>query len=192
MKQFVRTLAVMTFVLGAVASASAQTPMAPRTAGPAQAAPAAQGASVTMTAVIQAIDSTTRAVTLKGKDGNLTTIVCGPEIQRFSELKVGDTVTFQYHESIVVAIAAPGSTPPAGGTAVVRSSGDRPAGMVAKRETTVVTVLAIDNKVPSVTIQKADGGKVSFKVENPMNLEGIKVGDKVQITYTQALAVSVK
>jgi Cu/Ag efflux protein CusF len=33
---------------------------------------------------------------------------------------------------------------------------------------------------------------MSFKVENPKNLEGVKVGDKVQITYTQALAISVK
>ncbi len=56
----------------------------------------------------------------------------------------------------------------------------------------IVTVMAIDPKVPSITIQKADGGKMSLKVENPKNIEGVKVGDKVQITYTQALAVSVK
>jgi Cu/Ag efflux protein CusF len=32
---------------------------------------------------------------------------------------------------------------------------------------------------------------MSFKVEDKTNLKGVKVGDKVQITYTQALAVSV-
>jgi len=188
MKQLLRILTA-TIILGAVASVSAQTQgqTAPRTP-----APVGQAASVTTTATIQAIDSTSRAVTLKGKDGNLTTIFCGPEIQRFGELKVGDTVTFQYHESIVFSIAAPGSTPPGGGSAVIRSSGDKPAGMIAKRESAVVTVLAIDHTVPSVTIQKQDGGKMSFKVENPKNLDGVKVGDKVQITYSQALAVSVK
>jgi hypothetical protein len=64
--------------------------------------------------------------------------------------------------------------------------------MIAKRESAVVTVLAIDHAVPSVTIQNQDGSKASFKVENPKNLDGVKVGDKVQITYSQALAVSVK
>ena len=32
---------------------------------------------------------------------------------------------------------------------------------------------------------------MSFKVENAKNLEGYKVGDKIEVTYTQALAVSV-
>jgi hypothetical protein len=32
---------------------------------------------------------------------------------------------------------------------------------------------------------------MSFKVENAKNLEGFKVGDQVEITYTQALAINV-
>ena len=163
-----------------------------RQVAPATPPPVGQTATATVTAQIQAIDSQTRAVTLKGKDGAVSTIFCGPEIQRFSELKVGDTVTFMYKEAVVFSIAKPGSTPPPPGTAVVRSAGDRPAGMIAKRETAEVTVLAIDAKVPSLTLQRADGSKMSFKVENPANLEGVKVGDKIQVTYTQAMAVSVK
>lgn len=174
-------------VFGAAAStyAQTQTPTAART-------PVGAAASATVTATIQAIDPATRTVTLKGKEGDVVSIVCGPEIQRFNELKPGDTVTFQYHEAVVFSISAPGSTPPAAGTAVVRSAGEKPAGVVARRETAVVTVLAIDPKVPSVTIQKADGNKMSFKVEDPKNIEGVKVGDKVQIVFAQALAVSVK
>jgi Cu/Ag efflux protein CusF len=33
---------------------------------------------------------------------------------------------------------------------------------------------------------------MSFKIEDKKNLEGVKTGDKVQITYTQALAISVE
>jgi Cu/Ag efflux protein CusF len=54
-----------------------------------------------------------------------------------------------------------------------------------------VTLNAIDTKVPSVTVTTKDGKTMSFKVENPKNLEGVKVGDQVEITYTQALAISV-
>ena len=57
--------------------------------------------------------------------------------------------------------------------------------------TATVTINAIDPKVPSVTITTEDGKTMSFKVENPKNLEGVKVGDQVEITYTQALAISV-
>ena len=57
--------------------------------------------------------------------------------------------------------------------------------------TAVVTLEAIDAKVPSVTIKTAGGRRMSFKIENAKNLEGYKAGDKVEITYTEALAVSV-
>jgi len=58
--------------------------------------------------------------------------------------------------------------------------------------TAVVLIQAIDAKVPSVTIKAEDGSVLSFKVEDAKNLEGVKVGDKVQITYTRALAISVE
>ena len=57
--------------------------------------------------------------------------------------------------------------------------------------TASVTVNAIDTKVPSVTITTKDGQTMSFKVEDPKKLQGVKVGDQVEITYTQALAISV-
>ena len=44
----------------------------------------------------------------------------------------------------------------------------------------------------TVTIKGADGATSSFKVEDKKNLEGFKVGDRVQITYTQAYAISVE
>lgn len=179
----------------AVAVVGAQTPAPkpPVAQAPAQTpAPVRASATVTLTAVIQAIDSTARSVTLKHSDGTLDTIYCGPEIQRFSELKVGDSVTFTYHEAVVMTIAPAGATGQGPSTTTVRGAGEKPAGIIAQKVNAVVTVLAIDAKVPSITIQRADGSKASLKVENPKNIEGVKVGDKVQITYTQALAVSVK
>lgn len=149
---------------------------------------------VTVTAVIAAIDSTNRLVTLKRDDGISEIVFAGPEVQRFSELKVGDKVTFRYYESVVYRIQKPGSAAaPAGGQAgIVRNTGPRPGGTVSQQLTATVTLTAIDLKVPSVTIKTDDGSVSSFKVEDVKNLEGVKVGDRVQITYTQALAVSVE
>jgi len=164
-------------------------------AKPAATTPAPRGEAVlaSATAVIQAIDTASRAITLKFDDGSLNTVVAGPEIQRFNDLKVGDKVTFKYYESVVYAIQQPGAKPPvAEATGIVRSQGGSPGGVAARRLTATVTVQVLNPTMPSITVKKEDGSTMSFKVEDPKNLAGVKVGDKVQVTYTQALAVSVE
>jgi Cu/Ag efflux protein CusF len=78
-----------------------------------------------------------------------------------------------------------------GNAGVTRTPGAKPGGTIAQQLTTTVTIEAIDPKIPSVTVKTADGNKLSFKVEDKKNIEGYKAGDKVDITYTQALAISV-
>jgi Cu/Ag efflux protein CusF len=58
--------------------------------------------------------------------------------------------------------------------------------------TATVTVEAIDPKVPSVTVTTEDGRTMSFKVDDPKLIEGVKTGDKVDITYTAAIMITVK
>ncbi len=156
--------------------------------------PKKQSASVTETFTIVAIDHTNRIVSLKDKDGMVDSVLAGPEVKRFDALKVGDKVTVTYQESVVYEIHKPGTTPaPAGGQAgIVRTPGEKPGGTISRQLTATVTVTAIDMNVPSVTIKMEDGTVSSFKVEDKKNLEGVKVGDRVQITYTQALAISVE
>jgi len=155
--------------------------------------PVSKAEVVTETATIVAIDSTNRVITLKTQDGLTDTIVAGPEVKRFAELKVGDKVTFRYYESIVYAIQQPGAKPPAPeAAALVRGAGPKPGGTLSEQMTAIVTIKAIDIAIPSVTLTTADGSTMSFKVEEKKNLTGVKVGDKVQITYTRALAISVE
>ena len=153
--------------------------------------PVSQTSVVSQTFTIEAIDHTKRIVTLKNQAGLTTDVYCGPQVQRFAELKVGDRVTFQFHESVVTGIHKPGAAPkPAETTNVTRNAG-APGGAVTQQMTAVVTIEAIDAKVPSVTLRTKDGRRMSFKVENAKNLEGYKAGDQVEVTYTQALAVNV-
>src|SRR5262245_10186473 len=83
------------------------------------------------TATIQAIDSTARTVTLRTKDGEEDTFKVSPDMKRFNELKVGDTLNVTYVESLVVQVRKPGGTTPAGTTgeaAITRGTGARPSG----------------------------------------------------------------
>jgi len=177
-----RTLAVLATLLVLPVVALAQKPVT-------------QTEATELTTRIEAIDKTARLVTLKDKDGETETIYCGPEVKRFDELKVGDTITVRYYESIAYAIRKPGQPsglPAETDTKITRGQGARPSGTIARQETATVTIKAIDAKTPSVTVLTEDGRTVSFKVEDKNNLKDVKVGDKVEITYTEAAMISVK
>jgi hypothetical protein len=152
------------------------------------------GEVVEVTTTIEAIDAENRLITLEDDAGDLVTIYAGPEVKRFDELKVGNQVTFDYYESVLVEVRKPeeGDAPSVTLEAeAVRGEGERPSGAVAEKVTAMVTIKAIDRDVPSVTVLAVDGGTRSFEVD-PGHLEGVEVGDEVVVTYTQALMISVK
>jgi Cu/Ag efflux protein CusF len=150
---------------------------------------------IELTAKIQSIDRDSRTVTLVDDEGYVETLVAGPQIKRFDELKVGDTVTFRYHESIVSQIRKAGSAAPPkaeGGPALVRGTGPKPSGTISQQLSATVTIKAIDPKAPSLTVTTEDGHTMSFKVDDRKLIEGLEVGDHVDITYTAALVINVK
>jgi Cu/Ag efflux protein CusF len=155
--------------------------------------PVTKSASVSATATIQAIDSTTRTVTLRDEQGQEDTYSVGPEVTRFNEFKVGDTVKMTYYESMVFQIRKPGDKPAATVDAAVnRGKGALPSGSASVQEKMTVTVKAIDPAVPSVTVTTSDGRTVTRKVDDKKNIQGLKVGDQIDITYTRALLTSVQ
>lgn len=177
-----RLLAALTVLVATAAVARAQKPVT-------------QTDAVEVTAKIEAIDHNLRLVTLKDKDGDMETIYAGPDVKRFDELKVGDTVTFRYYESVAYVIrkpGQPGSAPVDQAAKVTRGTGPKPGGTIAKQETATVTIKAIDAKTPAVTVLTQDGRTASFKVDDKKNLTGVSVGDKVEITFTTAVMISVK
>jgi len=148
---------------------------------------------VSMTASVEAIDVANRVVTLKGPKGNLVDVAVDPSDKRFDTLKVGDQVKATYYESLAVRVRKPGDPAP---TAGVTDSVTPPTGAtgktIARQVTTTVTIMAVDASVPSVTVKTAKGNVLSFRVQDPKRLEGIKAGDTVDVTYTQAILVSVE
>jgi Cu/Ag efflux protein CusF len=156
--------------------------------------PVVKTASVSGTATIQAIDSTARTITLRTQAGEEDTFAVGPEVKRFNEMKVGDTVKMTYTESIVLQIRKPGdkSAPTTLQGGVTPGTGPLPAATAAVQAKMTVTVKAIDPKLPSITVTTPDGRTVTRKIENKKNLEGVKVGDQIDITYTQSLLTALE
>jgi len=184
------------FVLAAVAtmgvSALAAEPEAK--AAPATPKPIVVKDKITVTATIEAIDHTNRTVTLKGPKGNLMDLTVDEAVTRFDALKVGDTVKADYYEQVAYEVQKPGApvapdTITAGGG---KLTGDKPGGAILKQTVTTVTIMAIDMETPAVTIKTSDGSIQSFRVRKRKNLDGVKVGDKVQVTQTSALMIGVE
>jgi hypothetical protein len=61
---------------------------------------------------------------------------------------------------------------------------------MANQVTVTVTIEDISPKKTYVTVKGPDGKSVDIKVMDPKNLEKVKVGDQVAITYTQAFAIA--
>ena len=66
------------------------------------------GETQTISATVEAINVTTRTLTLKGPKGNYMDIVVPETVKRFPEIKVGDTLTARYYENLVIRKKQPG------------------------------------------------------------------------------------
>jgi Cu/Ag efflux protein CusF len=146
---------------------------------------------VSATATVKAIDPATRTITLRAENGDEDTFTVGPEVKRFDQLKVGDTIKATYYESLVFQVRKPGA--PAATAGAVAAGGrlkDVPGAAVGKQQTTSVTVKAVDMNVPSITVSTADGRTLTRKIADKKNLEGVNPGDRIDITYTQGLVVA--
>ena len=177
------------FVVGLVAAA-----VVVSMAGPAMAqSKTVKSEMRTETGTIEAIEASTRTVTLKKADGTFVTTVAGPDIARFAELKLGDTVNVRYYDNVVIRVKQPGESDvisSAKGT--TGSEQVLPGGTRAKQVTITATITAIDPNMPSITFTGPKGWKYSSKVQDTEALAKVKVGDKVDIVWTEAVLVSVE
>ena len=147
----------------------------------------------TETGIIEAIEAGSRTITLKKPDGSFVTTVAGPEIKRFEELKVGDKVNARYYENVVIRLKRPGESDVVSGVKGTTGSEQAlPGGTKAKQVTITATITAIDPAAPSITFTGSNGWKYSSKVQDTEALAKVKVGDKVSITWTEAMLVSVQ
>jgi Cu/Ag efflux protein CusF len=140
---------------------------------------------------IQAIDQATRSVTLRAENGDEDTFTVGPEVTRFNQLKVGDKIRATYYEALVFQLRKPGAaSTPSGDAAAAGRIKEVPGAAIGAQQTRTVTVKAVDMNAPSITVVTSDGRTITRKIGDKKNLEGVNPGDRIDITYTQALVVN--
>jgi len=148
--------------------------------------------SVTATATVTKINHKTREVHIKTADGQVAKFVASTDVQNLEQVKKGDVITVVYTEALAYEVKKHGTTGESTATAgATANPGEKPAGAVAQQTTVTVKITAISTKAPSVTVKGSDGELETIKVKDPSKLNGLKVGDMVDLTYTEAFAISV-
>jgi hypothetical protein len=181
---------VKRLMLTAVAAAALVVPFA-RTA--AAQSKTLVGETKVVTATIEAIERASRTVTLKEGDGTYHTIDVPADVTKFDGMKVGDKITVRYYENVVIRKKAPGEKDKdTDSAALTGTAGKKPGGTGATQRTITATITQLDPKIPSITFTGPNGWKYSSKVEDKEAIKQVKVGDKVDITWTEAMLVSVE
>ena len=156
---------------------------------------AAAARLATMTATITAIDVAGRTVTLQAKAGKTRTIQVGPEVTRLSEFAVGDVIQVDYEQRLELEYQPPGSenVPMEGGVSAGRNDRNQlPGGVASAGVQGTVIVTAIDPGKRLVTFQGQGGEAYQVKAGPMLQLEKLKVGDRLLATYVENVAINLK
>ncbi|MBS1230490.1 MAG: hypothetical protein H6R17_3767 [Proteobacteria bacterium] len=150
--------------------------------------------TVVVQGAITAIDQESRHLTIKGGGGNELSLVAGPEVKNFAQLKVGDIVTLNAIRSLALELKK-------GGTAarervestetVQAKPGEKPMAGEATTVRAIADVTAVNQKTGMVTLRGPER-TLDLEVKDKAILKDIAVGDQVEATYVEAIAISVK
>ncbi|MCB1971478.1 MAG: hypothetical protein H6851_19130 [Geminicoccaceae bacterium] len=151
----------------------------------------------TSSATITAIDPATREITLQTEDGRQNRIVAGDDVRNFDELRVGDVVRASYESAVVAVLAGSDAelSTDAEARVITAPEGAMPAGLGGTAIHEVVQFVSYDAKAHNVTIRRVDGSVSTFTLTDAsmQNFAASLVeGDKVEIGYTEAIAVTVE
>ena len=61
-----------------------------------------------------------------------------------------------------------------------------------RQVSTVAEVVAVDPKKSTISLKGPQGNVRTLNVQNPEQFKVVKKGDQVEVTYTEALALSVE
>ena len=150
--------------------------------------------SITISAVVEAIDHETRVVTVRKPDGDAVTFTASDEARNLDQVEVGDVLIAEYIESVSIEVMANDGmeADAAEVSAMARTKKGEMPGIAAMDAMVVTaTVEEINLEMNTFKLKGPDGTVNEYVARNPENLKRAVVGDLVVITVTEALAITV-
>ena len=156
--------------------------------GPAQ-APNAVTRETTTIATVDRIERSSRVLTAHSDGKVVHTLYVDPSVKAFDDLEVGDVVTVRYIESVVVQVRPNAKLTELQDTTAEGKAGDA---NIVQQQKRIVTFEDVDAQGLFVTYRTHDNQRGVHPVQNKELLKGLRRGDRIEITLTQARAVSIE
>ena len=151
--------------------------------------------SVTVSALVEAINHETREVTLRRKDGEAVSFVVSDDARNLDQVQVGDVLVVDYIETLDIQVMTVENAEADAAKAemVARTKEGEMPGM-AKMETLVITAIVEEINLDDNTFKlKGPQGNIQqYTARDPENLKKAAVGDLVVIRQTKAMALTVQ
>lgn len=195
MRIYVRTPAVAALA-AAVAAAFVLSPALAQQPAPGKAPVQIKDAearleAVKVTAVVTAVDQKNRIVTLKGPEGNEFSVLADAAVKNFPQIKVGDNLVVEYIQAVAIDFQK------GDGIRMMSSiddsarakAGAKPGAAALSKVTVVSNIWAVNQAKGTVLVRGPFGHFAEVKLKDPAMLTGVKVGDQMKVTYTDAVAL---
>lgn len=146
-------------------------------------------------ATVTAVNAETRAVSLRNAEGEITTIIAGPEVRNFAQIKVGDVLRVRMMQALLMEVrpkAALVTRTEVEQGAALAPLGSQPGMASGRRITTTVTIQAVNKKTDFVKFTLPNGEVRHTTAKTAAGkelLQTLKVGDQVDVVFTEATGI---
>ena len=149
-----------------------------------------------VTARVKSIDQANRTITISDGKGHDETFRVGPEVRRFNEIVMGDTIAIKYRAQVTAELRPPTPEEAANPITIVEIAGRdtassaTPRGAVAQGVKVVTTVEAVDRNAMLITLRGPLGSLIVVKGKNQENVNRVRIGETVVITYVESTVLT--
>lgn len=150
----------------------------------------------TVTAKVLDVDYAKQKLTLENDIGVRSVVKVDSKVKNFKNIKKGDIVKIEQIESLALSLTKKEKGEKPSAAVVTEKStapvGSKPAADVVESTQITAEVVKVDMAKSMVELKGPEGNIMALKAKDPKNLEGLKKGDMIAATYTEALAISVE
>jgi hypothetical protein len=142
---------------------------------------------------VLAINSKTRTITFKNKDG-VSKFVAGPEVKNFNQLKKGDHLSLTYELGVAIELTktkSDGVRSKVETSTLTETKGDKLSEKLTNKTTIIADIISVDREKKLVTVKGPSGKLTTVSVTDPALLNDVNAGEQVKVIYTDAMAASI-
>lgn len=150
---------------------------------------------VTVQGTVAEVVKETRAITLMGRNGELTTVIADESIERFDEIAVDDIISADYITYMMAEFREPTPEELAEpiqiiGVGGIASEEEDPAAGVGAVVKAVVTIEILNRPFMLATVRGPAGNYLTIPMEDTELIKELNIGQVIILTYAEAVVMS--